>query len=191
MTAEDGEHLGDFEVLIVSAPAPQTRVLLESAAPQLAARAAEVEYTPTWALMLSLDSAPRIPYDALFFEDGPLIWAANDGSKPGRRGQTWVLQAAPAWSKIQLQNTADEVTKQLTACFCSVCGVNPTAIRFQSAHRWLYSQVYQPLNIGALWDSDLNLGVCGDWCQSASIEGAFLSGIAVAGKVQKHLAGDD
>ena len=59
---------------------------------------------------------------------------------------------------------------------------------YLDAHRWLYSLVANPLNVGALWDPDLGIGACGDWCQGARIEGAFLSGQAIAGRILGDLA---
>jgi predicted NAD/FAD-dependent oxidoreductase len=34
-----------------------------------------------------------------------------------------------------------------------------------------------------LWDAESRVAVCGDWCQGARIEGAFLSGLAAADRV--------
>ena len=57
-----------------------------------------------------------------------------------------------------------------------------------STHRWLYSLVDNPLEAGALWDPDLQLAACGDWCHGARIEGAYLSGQAAAGHLLRHQA---
>ena len=48
--------------------------------------------------------------------------------------------------------------------------------------------VLSALRISRRWDADLNLAVCGDWCQGARIEGAFLSGQAAAGHILRSLA---
>jgi len=183
-----GEELGVFDLLVVSAPAPQAHDLLVSAAPLFAQRAAGVEYTPTWAAMLAFADGGQLDYDGLFFDDGILRWAARNDSKPGRAGNTWVLHAAPGWSAANLEATAAEAIADLSAAFCAATGMSPSKIRAESAHRWLYSLVPSPLDIGALWDADLQLGVCGDWCNGARIEGAYLSGRAVAGRILGYLA---
>jgi predicted NAD/FAD-dependent oxidoreductase len=188
LCSDSGEQLGVFDILVVSAPAPQTRELLASVAPHFAERAASVEYTPTWAVMLAFADAGELDYDGLFFDDGVLRWAARNDSKPGREGNNWVLHAAPDWSAANLEATAAEAIADLSAAFCAATGMDASNIRAGSAHRWLYSLVPSPLDVGALWDAELQLGVCGDWCNGARIEGAYLSGHAVAGRILGHLA---
>jgi len=187
LCGDSGEELGVFDTLIVSAPAPQTRELLASVAPRFAEQAAAVEYTPTWAVMLTFADAGKLDYDGLFFDDGILRWAARNGSKPGRAGNTWVLHAASDWSAANLEATAAEAIAGLSAAFCAATGMNPSKIRAGSAHRWLYSLVPSPLDVGAFWDAELQLGVCGDWCSGARIEGAYLSGRTIAGRILDHL----
>jgi predicted NAD/FAD-dependent oxidoreductase len=188
LCSDAGEQLGVFDILIVSAPAPQAYELLVSAAPRFAERAAAVEYTPTWAVMLSFADAGDLNYDGLFFDDGILRWAARNDSKPGRTGNTWVLHATPDWSAANLEATSAEAIADLSAAFCAATGMSRSKIRAGSAHRWLYSLVPSPLDVGALWDAERQLGVCGDWCNGARIEGAYLSGHTVAGRILGHLA---
>jgi hypothetical protein len=188
LRSEDGADLGLFDILIVSVPAPQARELLASAAPQLAQTADEVSYTPAWAVMLESEGRAELEYDGLFFDDGILAWTARNDSKPGRKGDTWVLHASPDWSAANLQASPDAVGIELTTRFCDATGIKPGSVEVASVHRWLYSLVPSPLSVGALWDAELQLGVCGDWCKGARIEDAFLSGHAVAGRILGDLA---
>lgn len=188
LTSETGKSLGEFDALIVTAPAPLARTLLEPTAPHLARQAAAIEYEPTWTLLLSFEQGERLPTNALSFDTGPLRWAADNGSKPGREGHTWVLHAAPEWSRKCLDWSQEQVYSELMEYFCRVTGLTHDNIRYRAAHRWLYASVTNPLAVGALWDQSLYLGVCGDWCQDGGIEGAYLSGQAVAGRLLGQLA---
>ena len=185
---ETGEALGDFDLLIVAVPAPQAQALLTPSAPELAARAASVRYAPAWALMLAFDTDPPLPYDGIFFEGEEIGWAARDGSKPGRSGNTWVIHAAPAWTRAHIGEPRERIAVELTKVFAGKVGMDSTGLVAQTAHLWRYSLVDNPLDVGALWDPELGLGLCGDWCQDTRIEGAFLSGQAVAGRILGHLA---
>lgn len=188
LTSEAGNPLGVFDALIVSAPAPQAGSLLAPTAPHLAAQAAAIEYEPTWTLLLSFEQEARLTTNALFFHTGPLRWAADNGSKPGRQGHNWVLHATHEWSREQLDSSPEYVCNELVSYFCKITRLTSTNISYQAAHRWLYASVTNPLAIGGLWDEGLKLGVSGDWCQDDRIEGAYLSGQAVAGRLLGYLA---
>jgi predicted NAD/FAD-dependent oxidoreductase len=45
---------------------------------------------------------------------------------------------------------------------------------------WRYALPAEPLPDRCLFDGDTNIGACGDWCSGPRVEGAFLSGAAVA-----------
>ena len=126
--------------------------------------------------------------NALTWEHDSLVWAAENSSKPGRDGHTWVLHAAPEWSRRHLDDAPGQVARELCSRFCAVTGHDPDAIGFRAAHRWRHALVREPLEAGALWDPNLRVGICGDWCHSARIEGAYLSGQAVAGRMLGSLA---
>lgn len=78
---------------------------------------------------------------------------------------------------------------ELTEVFAGKVGMDCTSHVAQTAHLWRYSLVDNPLDVDALWDPEAGLGACGDWCQGARIQGAFLSGQAVAGRILGCLAG--
>ncbi len=188
LMSEQGVALGDFDVVIVAAPAPQAQALLRSAAPELATQAARVTHQPTWAVMLAFSDSDRLAHNGLFFDQGPLSWAAENSSKPGRSGNTWVLHASAEWTQVHLDAEPSQVAEQLADWFCATTDLDRSAVQHLNAHRWLYSLVANPLEVGALWDPDLGIGACGDWCQGARIEGAFLSGQAIAGRILGDLA---
>jgi hypothetical protein len=50
---------------------------------------------------------------------------------------------------------------------------------FARAHRWAYARPPAPLG-EVLWDPARRIGACGDWCRGGRVEGALLSGIALA-----------
>jgi photolyase PhrII len=185
-----GMSLGDFDALIVSAPAPQAEVLLSPVAAELAAIAAGVSYAPAWALMLAFDGPDALRYDGLFFDTPEFSWAARNASKPGRSGQTWVVHASPAWTRRHLDAEREQVAETLTAAFCRYTDIDADRVSLRDTHRWLYSLVDEPLQSEALWDRDRRLAVCGDWCHGARIEGAYLSGQAAAGHLLRQFAQD-
>ena len=185
----DGQDLGRFDAVLLSVPPAQAVPFLERA-PELAALAASVELLPCWALMVCFDTPLESEFDGAFV-NGPdeepwnaLSWVARDSSKPGRPpGERWVLHGAPGWSAQNLEEEPEVVTRRLLDAFFQITGLPPRDPIFLRAHRWRYSIARAPLTEGYLWDGNLGLGLCGDWCSGSRVEGAFSSGLALAGRV--------
>jgi hypothetical protein len=180
---DNGAMLGVFDALIVAVPAPQAVDLLREPAPELAATAAMVDYAPMWAAMLDIGDDDAVAFDGLFVKQGPVGWAARNHAKPRRLGRTWVAHATADWTRAHLEIAAESAAEQLADALAELLGLNTDKVTPLGAHRWLYSLVEQPLDSGALWAPERQLAVCGDWCQGARIEGAYLSGIAAAGRL--------
>jgi predicted NAD/FAD-dependent oxidoreductase len=182
---EGGRDAGAFDAVLVTAPAPQTAALLRGCAPDLALRADAVTMRPCWSLMLAFPERLEIDFDAAFVDlDGPLSWIARNSSKPGRPpGETWVVHASPDWSLENLERSADAVADELMTAFFDVAGIRPGPPTVAAAHRWRYAQVEKPLGEACLWDAAPGLGAAGDWCLGPRIEAAFLSGVALAGRI--------
>ena len=54
---------------------------------------------------------------------------------------------------------------------------------YSIAHRWRYALPAEPLAERCLFDAELQVAACGDWCAGPRVEGAFLSGASAAGRV--------
>jgi photolyase PhrII len=181
---DSGELLTEAEVVLVAVPPAQAAPLL-AAAPRLQERVSAGALRPCWAVLLGFESPVPVEFDAAFLEVGSLSWIARNTSKPGRGGgEAWVLHASVAWSEQNLECDAAEVTRLLKAEFISRCvGSQPPAVSYADAHRWRYARPDPVLEAPCLFDDDLRVGVAGDWCGSSRIENAFLSGMALAGRI--------
>lgn len=185
----DGQSHGPFSKVVVAVPAPQAVALL-SAAPKLASAVASATMEPVWAVALSFARALDTPVEGCFVQDSPLDWLARNRSKPGRAVgmDSWVLHASSAWSRQHLDLPREAVIEQLRCAFAELLGCAVPEADFALAHRWLYARPAQGHQWGALADADLGLYVCGDWCLSGRVEGAWLSGRALARQVLDGLA---
>lgn len=183
LVAGNGEPAAEADLVVVTAPAPQAVTLLAEC-PDLADRAATATMAPCWTVMLGFETPLTLPFDAAFVDDGPLAWISHDRSKPGRAGgDTWVLHASPHWSRDHLEASNLEVLEWLCREFRTTIGTitpNPT---FAAAHRWRYARVERPLGEACLFNPDLRLGACGDWCLGGRVEAAMQSGRALAERI--------
>jgi predicted NAD/FAD-dependent oxidoreductase len=181
---EQGSQLGQFDCVIISAPAPQSAELL-AAAPKLQQRAELTKMHGCWAVMLSFDRSLELPFAGAFVHDSPLSWIARNDSKPQRGGdqESWVLHALPDWTQKCIEQDPDEVLPKLLEAFWKATGAEPIKPSYAASHRWRHALPSEPLEDRCLFDAELRVGACGDWCSGPRVEGAFLSGMAMAGRV--------
>ncbi|MEM9493509.1 MAG: FAD-dependent oxidoreductase, partial [Myxococcota bacterium] len=158
-----GSDLGLFDAVIVTTPPVQAAPLIARSA-LLAEAAAAVRMAPCWAVLAAFAQPLDIAADGLFVRNSALSWAARDSSKPGRSAvESWVLHGSPQWSRQHLEAPREQVIGELLAALASATGATVAAPHFVQAHRWRYSIAEEPLQRGAAWDSQLRLGLCGDW----------------------------
>lgn len=184
----EGNPLGEFDIVITSAPAAQSAELL-TGAPDLQRQANLTRMNGCWAAMLSFDSPLSLQFDGAFVHQSPLSWVARNDSKPrrDRNDETWVLHASPAWTHEQIDEKPEEVLPKLIDAFWRATGATPRTPSYAAAHRWRYAIPAEPIESRCLFDPQLNIGACGDWCGGPRVEGALLSGMAISGRVLAHL----
>ena len=176
--------------VLVAVPAEQAAVLLAEPAPELAALAGRVASAPCWAVMAGFAAPLPIAADTFRSDDGPVSWAARNSAKPGRTGaETWVIHASPRRSRELLDQPKEDVAAALLADFFAATGIAAAAPVHLDAHRWLYALPQAHRGDGARFDPAHGLGIAGDWLHSPRVEGAFLSGRALAGLVLQAASG--
>lgn len=183
LIADDGSTLAEADLVVVAVPAPQALPLLASS-PDLAGRAAAATFAPCWAVMLGFDEPLPLPFDGAFVGNDPLAWISRDRSKPGRGdSETWVLHASPSWSQEHLEADRQGVSEDLRRAFQLAADHKALQPAYAAAHRWRYARVEAAVGEACLFDPDLRIGACGDWCLGSKIEAAFASGRAMADRI--------
>ena len=179
---------------------------------ELSATCTKAVMQPCWASMIALANPLTLEFDGAFVNHsrgdapsptgssaalmgGALSWIAKDSSKPGRRlpnpaRETWVLHAGPEWSAAHIEREPEQIGSLLLAEFTELTGQKPIVLN-QLTHRWRYALggLEQSADAGvselhsAFYDARLGLGIGGDWCLGGRVEAAYLSGMALAGKL--------
>lgn len=220
LTSEDGRELGEFDFVIANCPPRQAsavfatqRELAETilAVPMAPCWAVMVELERPLGLAFDAAFVHHSPLSWI---------ARNNSKPHRAGHETWVLHATAEWSQKHLEEDCDEVLVKLLTAFTAATGAhvsNPVSI---AAHRWRSALPLQTLPVSAhvvpahvvpahivpahivpahivptqgaacLWEPALGLGACGDWCGGPRIEGAFLSGAAMAGSLLRYLTID-
>ena len=193
VAAPDGatRSLGPFDAVLVTAPAPQAAELLAAHAPGLAAAAREAAMQPMWALMLASETRLEIPADHIRVVDpaGTLAWVSRVSAKPGRLQDgrdRWVALAGAEWTRANLELDADAVATALLAAFHAFCesqGCGCIVPSHATAHRWRFALPAREGGATSMFDNLRGLGAAGDWLRGTRVEDAYLSGVALAGRV--------
>jgi len=168
-----------FDAAVLATPPAQAAELTRPHAAGMTALCETSLMRPCWAVMLQFNTPVALPFAAAFVNAGPLRWIARDNSKPGRPDrETWILHATTQWSEQHLEDNPEDVIKSMTTAFSELGGSAPDTA---TAHRWRYAEpVPASGNRVFVWDAALKLGVCGDWLHGSRVEGAWLSGRALA-----------
>jgi len=167
-----------FDGLLFAVPAPQVVPLISDVAPILTELANNVRMRACWALMLQYRNPIDIGFDAAFVNEGPLRWVARNNSKPGRSEmEHWLLHAEAEWSERNQETNPNDVAKIMLEEFEKIGGNPP---QHWMIHRWRYADSPMPSKQGYAWNPDQNIGLCGDWLHGGRVEGAWLSGNALA-----------
>lgn len=180
--AQGGERPAHrYDAVVLALPAPQAEPLLHDVAPLQATLAGAAQMESCWAMMLQYGAPLGLGFDAAFVNHGPLRWVARDSSKPGRAGsESWLLHASAEWSNAHLERDADSIAAHLLPAFAALGAPAPER---WSAHRWRYAKAAQARNEECIWVDGQALGLCGDWLGGGTVEGAWLSGLALAQRI--------
>jgi len=188
-----GNDLGQYDIVVANCPPNQAEPLLNAKTP-IAAQIREIEMMPCWTSMIEIEECNEAcAFDAAFVDGSLLSWICRNDTKPNRMQgtkQCWVLHASAEWSLKYLEADASEVESMMHEAFCEATGIPSLKIFPRGMHRWRYAIPKAVLNQVCLWDSMAKLGACGDWCGGPRVEGAFLSGAAMAGAVLRDLTID-
>lgn len=181
LESETGDHFGGFDAVVVTTPPAQAEPLVSNSV-NLQQTCLQSSMLPCWALLLAFDEPLATPFDAAFVHTGAIRWLARNNSKPGRDGgETWVILANHEWSQSCIDHTRPWVEQQLLQAFWHTTGLDAIKAQESWLHRWLYAFPEDTtVTRGYQLDPQQKLVLCGDWLQSASIEGAWLSGQAAA-----------
>lgn len=177
-----------FDALCLAVPSEYAARLLRPFRP-LAERALQVSWSPCWAAMLAFERPTGFDFDGAFINDDPVLsWVARDSGKPQRPevdgvAERWVLHAQPHWSALFLDLPPAEAARKLARAFASRFtrdeGRGLGRCRF-AGHLWHHAAPRNLLQDACIWDPALRVGLAGDWCVGPRVEGAFLSGLALA-----------
>ncbi|NBB46745.1 NAD(P)-binding protein [Rhizobium sp. CRIBSB] len=189
LTDHDGNDLGHFDLVISTAPAPQTiRLMPEIFAGHAALKT--VEMSGCFTLMIGLDGPLDLGFEAARIEDPVLSWIAVEASKPGRSDRTALtIHSRNDWAEANLERDRREIQGEMLQSLKRLLGRDFSTAAWIDLHRWRYANVEKPAGQPFLFDAALGLGACGDWCLANRVEAAVESATALSERLMHSLQG--
>lgn len=178
------------ERIILTAPVPQSLALLKAGdfvvPTPLAERLAKLTYDPCLALLVTLAGRSRLPVDGVRRETGNVRWVADNQAKGVSPNVSAVtLHLSPEFSATHYARTDIEVLEMVRAEAEEIIGA---PIAGATLHRWKFSLARTTDSESFIWWSEESLGFAGDAFGGPRVEGAALSGLAIAGRLKAELA---
>jgi renalase len=180
LEAGDIERQSDW--LILALPAEQAFTLTETMKHSIECVKTPFNMLSCWTVMAQFTQKPRVDFDAAFINDEIISWISRNNSKPGRTGQeSWTIHANPEWSQQKIELDKDDASKLILECAKKLGLDCKDAVI--STHRWRYASGFINSKPRFNLNTDVKLGLCGDWLNGGRVEGAWLSGYALASQI--------
>ena len=178
------------DVLLLTAPVPQSLALAESGDYRLAdgdrQQLEEISYDPCIALMACLDEDSPVPEPGgVQIKSEPLDWIGDNRQKGISEEPGVTVHAGPGWSSEHWETSDKEVVRELLSLAGEHLGAElaPRAIE-TSISRWRYSWVTNTHPESYMIASGTpTLLFAGDCFGQPKVEGASLSGLAAADRL--------
>jgi predicted NAD/FAD-dependent oxidoreductase len=168
LQSETREGLGDFDRVILTAPAPQAATLLAAVDADAAARLSGVDYEPRWVAMLATKSAVRNSLELP--GDGDVLERLTS-----RDGRAWTARATATWSEQNLEADPERVLRTLAEA-ARVAHPAFNATLHASAHRWRYAQARRSFDTLNMTGAGGRVLVCGDGFGGSGVRAAWIGG---------------
>lgn len=186
----ENEGIIRAERLIFTCPAPQALAVLAAGGVALpddvAASLAALTYHPCLALLAVLAGPSAVPAEGVALTDGPVRWVADNVKKgiAQTAPAAVTIHASAAFSEANYGRPEAEVAALLLP---AVEGLLGAPVVSTALHRWKFSEPKTTHAERCVWLPELGLGFAGDAFGGPKVEGAVLSGLALADKVKGHL----
>ena len=182
---DGGSRLGDWALVVVAVPAPQVLMLVADQS-LFAEQLERVRMEPSWVAAIRTDKPIEQWPGVAVFEHPVLRRIVNNSAKPGRGSDhIYLVQAQKSCSERFLEEPPETVGRHLLANFAELAG-RRQGHELLFTHRWRYAFAEEPLGSPFIWDGQLQLGVCGDWCLGRRVEDAWRSGADLAEHILEH-----
>jgi renalase len=178
-----------FDKVVITAPWPQSKVLIEQSELSLKLPDFSQSWTSCWSIAFKLNQLVVSDADLVYFEDQSIRTLVRDSGKPlrpqvfdadtGGESEIWVAQLTNNLSDELGKEGKDKAISIATKELCKLFDLPDKSILNTYAHYWRYARPrdgQKPLGIFNQHEFGLYAG--GDWSFGSSIESAYEAALA-------------
>ncbi len=182
----EGSRLGDYDWIILTAPAEQTYKLLPNGV-DFKSRVGLVKMLGCYSLLLGYRDAINLTFDAASVKNANISWISVNSSKPNRKNFSLLVQSTNRWAEQNMNMDIDEVQERLFEFTSEILCLNINTADYVETKRWRFANSIRPTDQSFFLDRSNQVASCGDWCIKGRIEAAFLSAKRLAVELLKEL----
>lgn len=191
VTCDNGSKVA-AEALVLSAPVPQSLEMLRREVQELDPRVREqlrrIRYAPGFALLAKSAKPCRVPSEGIRLQQNRIAWIADNRNKwEGRSesGSDLTIQSSSAFAEAFFESDRQQVASMLTEAAEPLIG---QPIEEWQLHRWKYGRVESLCSEPCLYSCIPSpISFCGDAFGPGDLEGALLSGMAAAKRIESEI----
>ncbi len=181
---KDRRDLGEFDWVVLTAPASQTAVLV-TACPELVSLCRSREMSACYALMLGYSRPLSLPWDAALVRNADISWVSVNSSKPARGDAfTLLVHSTNRWADAHIDDDEASVVEHMMEALERICGDAVGSYDHRELHRWRYANIGRQNGDTCFVDESIRLAACGDWFVRGRVEAAFTSANDLAGRLR-------
>jgi renalase len=188
VVADAGRQSVTARSAIVTAPLPQVHALVDlSGDRRLARQVSSVSYDACLAVMAELDGPSGLREGHAAIEGGPIAWIADNQHKGVSAAPAVTIHSTAAFAQSKLESDPRSWVPELVEAASPLLG---SPVSAATGHRWRYSRPRTTLDSGCVVVAGrAPIALAGEVFAGAKVEGAFLSGCAVAEEIAGRLSG--
>jgi len=183
----DKVSYGPYDWLLITIPPNQaTKILYNSF--KFLDIIKKIKMRSCYSLMLGFDEIKEFDFDTALFLDEDVKWLSiSKKILEKKEYYNLLINSSFNFAEQNINGSKDKISNYLIKQVSDILQCELNNYKHRALHFWKYAMSEKNNNLGSLFDEDLKVIVCGDWCMNGKVEGAFLSAKNAANKLLKYI----
>ena len=178
---------GPYDWLIITIPPNQAKEILYSNFKFLDI-IKKIKMRSCYSLMLGFDKFEEFDFGTALFLDEDIQWLSiRKIILENKEYYNLLINSSYNFAEQNINGSKDKISDHLIKQVSDILKCNLNNYKHKALHFWKYAMSEKNNNLGSLFDEDLKVIVCGDWCMNGKVEGGFLSAKNAANKLLKYI----